>query len=821
VRPVSLTLEGFTSFAKPAIVDFRELDLFAITGQTGAGKSSLLDGILFALFGRTPRGVAMNELRTQGAPAMKVMLEFAVAEKSYLVSRVYRGKSAVEFQFSRREGSEWKLITPQVKQGDEEIERILGLDFDGFTRAVILPQGAFDEFLRGEPKQRTKILSDLLSLHIYQAMMQSANSRASDCKTQIELLKKQLDRDFAGVTEQQCEECRRQIAEVQRTIETNQQAQEALAPLREQAATLRQTRQQRDRERLALESALRDRQVKEAAAAQVTRSIEDAVRRKEEAERQLAQSGFDEQAYEQLVEVTPVAKQVESCKADLAARRARLKDLGGPSKLGITHEEARKKYGPHEMISKLAADLTAARVPFEREAELESAAAQAELALEHLRVAGLRAHLKPGEPCPVCEQIVAKLPKLDAAGTLEQARRARDAAQRELQNFRTALARYRELETKAAALHSGPLEELAAALKQLEETSRIEDEIKALSERLRAQSVELQKFPDWSIFPVEELEANLARQRANRDRHQTLRRQSDEAAKAHVKALEQASSVQADLLYLAKTIEQKQTQSAALTQQVSDAEQSIWPKLESLPPVAQGDELDRAERAAKAIHEEANVLRQGLGQLESRLESLVQKLARAAEIAVEITSLTAQAQQYHELGVLLNARNFIAYVQRQMLERLAALASEQLRTLSDGRYTLTLSADSNDFFVEDHWNARQPRSAKTLSGGESFLASLSLALALSDSVAGFGQQSRLDSLFLDEGFSTLDSDSLQTAIEAVQMLASTRRMVGVISHLPQLAEQMPARIEVDKSSAGSTVRVTRGDHSHSMVAGGL
>ncbi|MDX1982248.1 MAG: SMC family ATPase [Bryobacteraceae bacterium] len=821
MRPVNLTLEGFTSFSKRAEVAFSDMDLFAIVGQTGAGKSSLLDGMLFALFGKTPRGVGVNELRTQGAPAMKVQLEFAVGEKSYLVSRVYRGKAAIDFQFHERAANDWKLITSQVKQGEEEIERILGLDFDGFTRAVILPQGAFDEFLRGEPKQRTKILSDLLSLHVYQTMMQSANSRAANLKNQAELLNRQLERDFAGVTPEVRRDIERQIADVQNRLQSNRQAQDAITPLRQQAADLRLARQQRDRLRLEVEKAQRERDSREQAAAEVKRGLEEAVRRKTEAEAQLAQSGYDEAAYEQLVEVTPVARQVELLKSELAARRAKLKESGGPSNLGMSYEEARAKYGPHEVVTKLASDLAQSRVPEERERELEARAEEAERALDHLRAADLRAHLKAGEPCPVCEQIVQTLPRVDAGGTVEQARRARDEARRALEAFRHSLARYRELEKKAADLDAGPLDELAAQLKRLEETSRIDQEIKSISERLRAQSVELQKFPEWSAFPVEELEENLTRQRANRDRLQALRRQADEAAKAHIRALEQSAAVQADLLFLEKAIAEKQALSGSLTQQVKEAEQSIWPKLEALPPVAQGDELDRADRAARALNDEANVLRQSLGQLENRLETLIEKLERAAEIAVEVGAKTEQAQQYHELGVLLNAKNFIAYVQRQMLERLARLASGQLQTLSDGRYTLTLSNESNDFFVEDHWNARQARSAKTLSGGESFLASLSLALALSDSVAGFGQQSRLESLFLDEGFSTLDGEALQTAIEAVQLLASSRRMVGVISHLPQLAEQLPARILVDKSSSGSTVRLERGDHSHSMVAGGL
>jgi len=129
-------------------------------------------------------------------------------------------------------------------------------------------------------------------------------------------------------------------------------------------------------------------------------------------------------------------------------------------------------------------------------------------------------------------------------------------------------------------------------------------------------------------------------------------------------------------------------------------------------------------------------------------------------------------------------------------------------TLSQGRYSF--HTEGNEFQVVDHWNADDRRSVRTLSGGESFLASLALALALSSSVSQFadgGGSFKLDALFLDEGFSTLDSETLNVAVEAIQALQQGDRMIAVISHVVDLAERLPTRIQVLKGVSGSELRM--------------
>ncbi|MGH4000804.1 MAG: SbcC/MukB-like Walker B domain-containing protein, partial [Pseudonocardiaceae bacterium] len=129
--------------------------------------------------------------------------------------------------------------------------------------------------------------------------------------------------------------------------------------------------------------------------------------------------------------------------------------------------------------------------------------------------------------------------------------------------------------------------------------------------------------------------------------------------------------------------------------------------------------------------------------------------------------------------------------------------SEALRHLSNNQYDL--AHQGGDFWVIDHADADEKRPVKTLSGGETFQASLALALALSQHLAGMGGSTKLESIFLDEGFGTLDPDSLETVAETLETLADGDRMVGVVTHVPALAERIPVLFRVQHDARTSTV----------------
>ena len=157
------------------------------------------------------------------------------------------------------------------------------------------------------------------------------------------------------------------------------------------------------------------------------------------------------------------------------------------------------------------------------------------------------------------------------------------------------------------------------------------------------------------------------------------------------------------------------------------------------------------------------------------------------------------------LAGCLNANNFERWLMAQVLDQLCVGASRELLRLSSGAYSLTI--DSGNFLVIDHANANELRPVKTLSGGETFLASLSLALALSEHLADLavGDAAKLEALFLDEGFGTLDADTLDVVISAIEELGSHGRMVGVVTHVKELADRIPVCYEVTKQGNRSSI----------------
>jgi exonuclease SbcC len=157
------------------------------------------------------------------------------------------------------------------------------------------------------------------------------------------------------------------------------------------------------------------------------------------------------------------------------------------------------------------------------------------------------------------------------------------------------------------------------------------------------------------------------------------------------------------------------------------------------------------------------------------------------------------------LATHMRADRFERWVLVEAIELLVDAASQTLAALSAGQYSLRYSDE--EFVVVDHRNADAERSVRTLSGGETFQASLALALALSDQLTTLsaGSRAKLEAIFLDEGFGTLDADTLDTVAATIETLGSTGRMVGVVTHVPALAERVPVRFRVTRTELSATV----------------
>lgn len=949
MRPIELKGKGFTSFRHEFVLRFDSLDLFAITGPTGAGKSSLIDAMLYALYGRTPRvgERRIADLITQGCSRLDAQLTFLVHRKEYRVTRTMRRAQQLVSKalLERRDADgEWESLVSGISAVRSSVERLLGLDFAGFTKAVVLPQGEFDEFLKGNPSERRRLLSDLLQLGTYEAMGQRARELAERLSGEAQARRGLLEANYSEAQPARRTRLLDELRSAKRGAQASSKRLESIKKLMERAVRLRE---ERVRERSTQEELAR----MEAEATSLSREdkrLEKQIAIQQEAglevEKRIAATGYDEGLSMRLAQWAPLARQLrerldESAEVQgaLSKRESENRQIAEDLKEARHKEEQAGKHeketleglqelrrvweertslggleairGALELLSKReglqaeaerqvseVADLRArfqevssqTQALGERIAAAERGLSEARLALEHVRrmhsAADLRRGLKPGVECPVCLRILEGVPEIEEPEQLVQRQedevhrrkelvRLKDEAVRlgemrqsilrdkavgeaalgrtesELDDLDSRLARTVDLGSskdhradleKSAA----ELEALEAALRRAETAARaseaarreaqatrlhLEREARLLSQALQESASHAQR----SRKQVEELKARLAeageiesietdyvaQQKAQREA-----RRLQERLDLQCKALEEKRSLlertRQRLRDLGCQMERVVQELEKSRKRIADRRQALAAEIGKLQPdlplfgdaaseKAPREGEDEAGRLEALREEEERKRREcesAAARLEEQTESLERLIEQSETIRQEVKSLEQERNLARELGQCLRANQFMAFVQEEVLHRLAEYGTIHLREITSDRYSLAAKDDA--FQVIDHWNADETRPADTLSGGESFLASLALALALSQSLTEVGSAKGtvgLESLFLDEGFSSLDTETLDIVLQGIEKLARDDRMIGIVSHVAELADRLPSRVRVVKSIEGSSL----------------
>jgi exonuclease SbcC len=196
MRPTRLTVSGFTAFRDETELDFAGADLFAFSGPTGSGKSSLVDAMVFALYGWVPRldRRAVAPVISLGRNEARVRLDFTVGGEAYTAARVVRRtKTGATTKEARLERADGEVLAGNEKELTAEVERLLGLGFDHFTTCVVLPQGEFARFLHAADKERQDLLVSLLDFGLYRRMARLANEREQAARRDAEVARAVLE----------------------------------------------------------------------------------------------------------------------------------------------------------------------------------------------------------------------------------------------------------------------------------------------------------------------------------------------------------------------------------------------------------------------------------------------------------------------------------------------------------------------------------------------------------------------------------------------------------------------------------------------------
>lgn len=804
MRPLELTLKGFRSHLGETRLCFEDRTLIAIVGPTGAGKSSILDALAFALYGKTPRVKARTKsLICTRAPSAHVRLRFVADGREYVVTRVLKRSGAGEHMLESLAGGERVIGEAAV---GARVEELLGLDFHAFCSSVLLAQGRFAEFLEAAPTKRMQILKGVFRVEQVDLLREAAKRRLAGCDADLNRL--------AGRRAQIPDDLDERAAAAERDL-ADARAYEAL--LRDLLPKERALMAERARAAQELSRA----EARAAELATVARSLPGdddlAALAARAADAQAARAAADERLLAAEAEEEAAAAALAGLVAEHGSEADLKVALAACRRLG---EQAEAVAGAQAELAAAEQALAAAEEVLER-AEQASAAAQraeaaARVALDAARAEHaaheLRATLKPGEPCPVCEQVVVAPPKgarPRALRSLEQELERAQAAGEQAR--RDTLAAERARATADAAL--------LAAQRRL-------DEARAALARTRTEAGAYAELDD----PVSTLEGRLAaltvatrRIETARSARADLQAEHDKAARVLAEVDEERRRFAARLIAAAGALGAEPCDVDAGAEQLQAASSS----LRAAAAAALAEAAEASARAGAAAEQGAQALtalraEAGLEPDQAIDEALAAALAKAAEAGARLEQIAAFREQlveieglHHELaaeralwGQLcedLTDRHFIQFLLEDYRRLLTELGSAQLRALT-GRYRFD---DDARFDVIDELDGDARRDVGTLSGGELFLASLALALGLAEAVARHG--GRLDCFFLDEGFGSLDPESLDLALSGIERIVGHGRLIGLVSHVPEMAARIEDLIVLDKGSDGMTAVVAGGN----------
>lgn len=836
MRPLELTLEGFRSYRERVTFDWRGRRLVGIVGPIGSGKSSILDAVSFALYGKTPQvESATKSLIHQLADQSHVELRFQVDGQVWRAVRSLRrkGASGHQLQLLADDTLDAEVLEVITLEGpmNAQIEQLLGMDFKTFCRSVLLAQNRFAEFLKATPTQRDAVLKGVFGFERLDAALRCARWHLERADLELASLQKERERvDEARVELDRAREAAQTTRARLTALEAAGPEVERLEKERDAAASDAETAGARmgalteiagrlpaeadvrsavetaleagtriAAARAAEEEAERARQAREAELADVASRLGDRERFR----------SFEHlvRAHErQVEEVQAAATEVERTDGELSSARASL--------------EERTVSGRDAEDALAAADRALARAL----ADVEGARA-ALMDAKHAEMAHeLRSTLAAGEPCPVCRQEVHLVPKAGAAPKVTAAQKALTKAEKvettvraEKERCASAGASMRTSIAEAAS-RIGKAEadraragtalaaveaDLAATKSQLVEGLRADGDFRSLFEARQAELAAAE-----SAF--EDARTGLELTRARFEEAQRLAEGARDAIVALANRfsglwgrLEEVRDVTRDPEALAASFAELRAEIVVrhdeafatrdtASARVDDANHARSALLDAIG-LAPTDDFRRALAGSAMAH----------GAAIARVQELEERIASASELERRVMAAEARRAVAKRLTDDLQPSRFLGFLLREERAELAELGSDHFAELSDGAYRFT---DDDRFEILDMNAASTKRKADSLSGGETFLASLALALALAEMVARGG--GRLDSFFLDEGFGSLDPEHLDRAMDGIGRLVSEneRRLVVVVSHVAEMRDAIEDLIVLEKHDVtGDTV----------------
>ena len=864
--PLHLSVSGFLSYRDPVEVDFTAFDLACIAGPNGAGKSSILDAITWALFGQARK--RDDSLINAHSEAAQVGLVFAYEGNIYRALRVKpRDKAALlEFHILQDcDGTDlrslatfspdawtWKPLTERTLRDTEaRIQGTLRLDYETFVNASFFLQGKADQFTQQRPGDRKRILSSILGLDAWEVYRQRAFDRRRSLEGQIGVVEGRMAEIEAELREEDARRAR--LEELQVELEQLAQArgaQEALlanqrqlaATLAEQARLVDTLARQRDasaNQLGELESRLAGRQqerlsftelLARAPAIEAGYAALQAVRADLERWEAIAERFREQEKRRQ--------EPLDEINAARAALKQELQTLEGQ---GRAVEEVSASIP--ELEAQLAAAQEGALFAEARldrrvrlDTELQKARqSQAEARAENPRLKAEMDELKSrinqlieveGAVCPLCGQPLdsterqALVDSLTAQGTEmgDRYRANKVLLEQADEHVRDLEAQIRELAPAEAELraHAQTVARLTGRMESLRTSRQEWDSKLALRLAEVIQSLEQETFAPQARARLAAIDAELKAIGYDAEQHDAQRRAEAEgrAVEEDLRALERA---QGALAPLEREIGQLETQINGQRVELARLEQEHAEAAAGLAAAqATAPDLQATERDLLGLRELENRARMEVGAAQQKVLVLDDLKTRLKGFDSDRNALAGQVGQYKQLERAFGKDGVPALLIEQALPQLEAKANDILDRLSQGTMTVrfvTQAAykdkrrddlrETLDIQISDSAGTRD---YEMFSGGEAFRVNFAIRLALSEVLAQRAG-ARLQTLVIDEGFGSQDAQGRQRLIEAINLVRQDFAKILVITHIDELKDAFPTRIEVEKTPRGSNVRV--------------
>lgn len=915
MRPITLTMSAFGPYAAKTVIELDKLGtngLYLITGDTGAGKTTIFDAITYALYGEASGNTRdVNMFRSKYAEPStptEVELTFEYAQKIYTVKRnpeYDRPKARGEGYTTEKANAELHYpdgrVVTKLKEVNKALVDIMGIDRSQFTQIAMIAQGDFLKLLLASTEDRKKIFQKIFRTQCYYQLQERLKQQTGELAKEyekigssihqyingiachpddvlmlevdkakkgelknteaVQLVEKLIDQDTAaqqkvleriGELDKQKQKIAAQLAVAENRKTTEEKQEKAKENLARETQRLKRLETEKN------EAAAHQPEVQKAveAIAKLEAQLpEYAEMQKKQTERTGLQKDLKELAQKIKTESETEKKLARSIK-DLKAEQASLQNAGAAQAAQKAEkdrlaeqqkdlEALKKEYAAYQ---KLEAQLKKAQADYAQKSE-DSGQKRAEY--EHKNKlyldaqAGILAEtLTEGVPCPVC-------------GSLEHphpAQKPENAPTKQELEICKAKAEEAEAATQAASNKASTCigqadasrETLQAHGQKLLGTDAIEEIERLCSEKLQQTAEQLQKAEQQlkeiakqlgrkaaldQLIPQKEEELEQCKNR--RGSYET-RQAGDgaklQAAEKRLKELAEKLSYPSEAeanQALQQLRKQKEVWENAIKES-KDAHDECEKNLAALKGTLEGyqktlqgmEKVDvQAVLAAqaeadqqKAVWEaQKNEISDRLAVNGPILENLRPQISQMEETekrlqCVQALSDTANGKLSGKEKIMLET-----YIQMTFFDRIIRRANVRLMVMSGGQYELKrrVNAENNrsqaglELDVIDHYNGSE-RSVKTLSGGESFKASLALALGLSDEIQSSAGGIRLDTMFVDEGFGSLDEESLEQAVNALVGLTQGNRLVGIISHVSELKNRIDKQIVVTKEKSGGS-----------------